>query len=61
MLTCVSKKEAKFEIYYMGQGNDLYEIGSPPSSLAVEMGRVIFDGENMALGVHKYLTLSIFP
>lgn len=62
MFTCVNKKkEAKFGIYYMGQGNDLCEIGSPPSSLAVEMGRAIFEGENMALRVHKYLTSSIFP
>lgn len=45
----------------MGQGNDLCDVGNPHFSLVVEMGRAIFECENMALGVDKYLTLNIFP
>lgn len=57
IFSCVSKKkEAKFGIFCVGQGNDLCDAGSPPFSLAVEMGRAIFKCENVALGVHKYLT-----
>lgn len=48
-------------MYYVGQGNDLCGVGSPPFSLVVEMRRAIFERENVALGVHKYLTLSVFP
>lgn len=62
MFTCVSKKKgARLGIYYVGQGNDLCDAGSPSFSLALEMGRAIFEHENVALGGHQYLTLSIFP